>query len=100
MCNTVKNNSPKICIFLLTSSLLPINLNYYKTDNSSMENEFIIERNGEVVPVEVKAGNTSSPSLNRFIEQFRPSEAYKFVDGNIGTTSGKITLPHYMAMFL
>ncbi len=75
-------------------------LNYYKTDNSSMEIEFVIERNGEVVPVEVKAGNTASPSLNRFLEQFHPSEAYKFVDGNIGTTGGKITLPHYMAMFL
>ena len=42
-------------------------LNYYKTDNSTMEIEFIIEKNGEVVPIEVKAGNSSSPSLNRFI---------------------------------
>lgn len=75
-------------------------LNYYKTDNSSMEIEFVIERNGGVVPVEVKAGNTSSPSLNRFVEQFHPEEAYKLIDGNIGTTGGKITLPHYMAMFL
>ena len=75
-------------------------LNYYKTDNSSMEIEFLIERNGEVVPIEVKAGNTSSPSLNKYIEQFHPGEAFKFVEGNIGTTGGKITLPHYMAMFL
>ena len=75
-------------------------LNYYKTDNSSMEIEFVIERNGRVVPVEVKAGNTSTPSLNRFIEQFHPDEAYKLIDGNIGVAGGKITLPHYMAMFL
>ena len=75
-------------------------LNYYKTANSSMEIEFLIERNGGVVPVEVKAGNTASVSLNNFMEQFHPAEAYKFIEGNIGTTGGKITLPHYMAMFL
>ena len=75
-------------------------LYYYKTEISSMEIEFIIEKDGEVVPVEVKAGNTASYSLNRFIEQFHPNLAYKLIDGNIGTSGGKITLPHYMAMFL
>ena len=25
---------------------------------------------------------------------------YKFVDGNVGVREKKITLPHYMAMFL
>jgi hypothetical protein len=75
-------------------------LHYNKTADSAMETEFLIERGGGVVPVEVKAGNTSTPSLNRFIEQFQPSEAYKLVDGNVGTADGKITLPHYMAMFL
>lgn len=54
----------------------------------------------EVVPVEVKAGNTSTPSLNRFLELYHPSQAYKLVDGNIGTDGVKITVPHYMAMFL
>ena len=76
------------------------NLNYYKTDNSSLEIEFIIEKNAEVVPVEVKAGNRHTPSLNHFIEMFHPSKAYKFVEGNIGNTEGRTTLPHYMAMFL
>jgi hypothetical protein len=75
-------------------------LNYYKTDNSSLEIEFLIEKNGEVVPVEVKAGNTASKSLNSFLDMFHPSLAYKFIDGNIGTTGGKISLPHYMAMFM
>lgn len=75
-------------------------LNYYKTDNSSLEIEFLIEKNGEVVPVEVKAGNTASKSLNSFLDTFHPSLAYKFIDGNIGATGGKISLPHYMAMFM
>ncbi len=76
------------------------NLNYYKTQNSSMEIEFLIEKNAEVVPVEVKAGNSSSVSLNNFIELFHPTIAYKLIDGNIGVFDRKATLPHYMAMFI
>ncbi|MBO4886696.1 MAG: ATP-binding protein [Firmicutes bacterium] len=75
-------------------------LHYYKTQNSSMEIEFIIEKEGSVVPVEVKAGSFSSPSLNCFIATFHPPMAYKLIDGNIGVSETKITLPHYMAMFL
>lgn len=76
------------------------NLNYYKTQNSSMELEFVIEKDGAVVPVEVKAGNSSTASLNNFIEKFQPTIAYKLVDGNIGVFNQKITLPHYMAIFI
>ena len=76
------------------------NLNYYKTQNSSMELEFVIEKDGEIVPVEVKAGNSSTASLNNFIEIFHPPVAYKLIDGNIGAADGKVTLPHYMAMFI
>ena len=76
------------------------NLNYYKTQNSSMEIEFLIEKDGEVIPVEVKAGNTSTASLNNYIEKFCPSVTYKLIDGNIGVSDGKTTLPHYMVMFI
>ena len=75
-------------------------LHYYKTEASDTEIEFLIEKQGEVVPVEVKAGNASTPSLNQFIEQFHPSAAYKLVQGNVGFSNGRLTLPHYMMMFL
>ena len=75
-------------------------LHYYRTQNSSMELEFLIEKNGEVVPVEVKAGNSSTASLNNYTASFHPSVCYKLIDGNIGEADGKITLPHYMAMFI
>ncbi len=75
-------------------------LNYYKTEDSRMEIEFIIEKEGTVIPVEVKAGSNPTPSLNSFIKRFDPPYAYKLTDGNIGAADGKITLPHYMAMFL
>ena len=75
-------------------------LNYYKTAGSTMELEFIIEKGGEVVPIEVKAGNSSTASLNSFMDKFRPSVAYKLIDGNVGIAEGKVTLPHYMVMFI
>ncbi len=74
-------------------------LHYYKP-NDNQEIEFIIEKGGEVIPVEVKAGNTSSISLNKFIADYSPSVAYKLINGKNGQTGVKITLPHYMVMFL
>lgn len=74
-------------------------LYYYKPDDSN-KLEFLIEKNGEVIPLEVKAGNTATKSLNRFIETYKPSVAYKIVEGNIGTSGVKETIPHCMAMFL
>ncbi len=74
-------------------------LHYYKPDDNS-ELEFVIEKDGEVVPIEVKAGNTATKSLNRFIEEFKPENAFKLISGNIGQSDDKITLPHYLAMFI
>lgn len=75
-------------------------LYYYKTQNSSMEVEFVIEKDGGVVPVEVKAGNTATASLNSYLLNFKPEVAYKLIDGNVGAIDGKLTLPHYMVMFI
>lgn len=75
-------------------------LHYYKKNDSQMEIEFLIEKDGAVVPVEVKAGNTSTASLNSYIKDFNPPIAYKIADSNIGITENKITIPHYLAMFI
>jgi hypothetical protein len=75
-------------------------LHYYKKSDSTLEIEFLIEKDAEVLPVEVKAGNTQSVSLNNFIQENKPSIAYKLIDGNIGFTDSKLTLPHYMALFI
>lgn len=74
-------------------------LYYYKPDESR-EIEFLIEKNGEVVPIEVKAGNNVSVSLNRFIDDFLPSVAYKFIANRNGKVGIKETMPHYMIMFM
>lgn len=75
-------------------------LHYLKNDDSTLEIEFLLEKNGEVVPLEVKAGNTSTLSLNSFIDKWKPSIAYKLVEGNVGVSGSKKTIPHYMVMFL
>ena len=72
---------------------------YYKPD-SEHEIEFLIEKDGEVIPVEVKAGNNPTPSLNSYIEDFSPSYAYKLIGGRNGKIGAKITLPHYFVMFI
>lgn len=74
-------------------------LYYYKPDDSN-ELEFLIEKNASVIPVEVKAGNIATKSLNRFIESYKPLIAYKLIDGNVGVDGVKLTLPHYMVMFI
>lgn len=74
-------------------------LYYYKPDHQH-EIEFLIEKNGEVIPVEVKAGNNVTPSLNSFIETFKPSTAFKLIGGRNGIVDSKATLPHYMVMFI
>ena len=73
---------------------------YYFKPDSEHEIEFLIEKNGEIVPIEVKAGNNPTASLNNFIHDFSPSLAYKLIGGRNGQVDVRITLPHYMVMFL
>lgn len=74
-------------------------LYYYRPDDEH-ELEFLIEKDGEVTPIEVKAGNTATASLNNFIEKYHPKTAFKLADCNIGVSGSKRTLPHYMVMFI
>ena len=73
---------------------------YYYRPDEYQELEFIIEKNGSVVPIEVKAGNAATVSLNRFIKDYDTDIAYKLIKGNIGVSENKISIPHYMIMFI
>ena len=87
---------PKIC--RIRQFLYPF-LCYFKPV-SEHEIEFLIEKNGEVVPIEVKAGNNPTASLNSFIRDYSPPLAYKLTGGRNRRVGVRITLPHYMVMFL
>ena len=77
-----------------------LGLNYFKNDKNTQEIEFLLVRDGAVIPIEVKSKRGATVSLNHFIEEFAPPYAYKLVAGNVGVSDAKITLPLYMAMFL
>ena len=74
---------------------------YYKNETTKRELDFVIQKGGKVVPIEVKAGNNRADSLNKYMEKSKIDMAYKFIDGNVGSTEERIvTMPHYMVMFV
>ena len=62
----------------------------------------IIQKDGVVIPIEVKSGNARANSLISLMKNSKDiSVAYKFTDGNIGTSGdGILALPLYMAAFV
>jgi predicted AAA+ superfamily ATPase len=76
-------------------------LYFYKNETTKKEIDVIIQKDGKVVPIEVKSGNTRANSLKSIMKNNKDiSYGYKFIDGNIGTSEeGIITLPLYMIAF-
>ena len=58
-------------------------LYYYKPDDYG-EIEFLIEKDSNVIPIEVKAGNNATKSLKDFMKNYKSSLGYKIISGNIG----------------
>ncbi|MDO5332020.1 MAG: ATP-binding protein [Bacillota bacterium] len=76
-------------------------LHYYKNAQGTQEIEFVYEDiQGKVIPVEVKARNGATLSMNSFLKKYQPCIAYKIVDGNVGVQDNKFTIPFYMAIFI
>lgn len=75
-------------------------LNYFRNDNGSLEIEFLITKDAQVIPIEVKAGNGSTVSLNTLLAKADIPYGYKLISGNVGVNDKKIVLPLYMAMFI
>lgn len=76
-------------------------LYFYKNDSSKREIDIIIQKEGRVIPIEVKSGNARAASLKALMKKKNITYGYKFVDGNIGVSEENIiTLPLYMAAFI
>ena len=75
-------------------------LYYFKRDDSSSEVEFLIEKECSVVPIEVKSKKGSTSSLDTLLKKDDVELGYKIVDGNLGISEKKKTIPHYMTMFI
>lgn len=75
-------------------------LYYYKKEDSTLEIEFILERDCKLVPVEVKARKGSTRSLNELLKMDNIERGYKLTAQNTGVVEKKITLPLYMAAII
>jgi len=75
-------------------------LYYYANEKRTVQIEFLLEENSHVVPMEAKAKNRATPSLNKLLLSDIIPYGYKMISGNIGFEGKKKTLPLYMAMFL
>ncbi len=71
---------------------------YYWESERGAEIDFIIQRNGQLIPIEVKsADNTRAKSLNLYMQIHKPAYAIKLSTKNFGFDDGKKTVPLYAA---
>ncbi|MCL2142881.1 MAG: ATP-binding protein [Methanomassiliicoccaceae archaeon] len=75
-------------------------LRYYRLPESMQEVEFLLTKGENIIPLEVKAGNGRTISLDNYITRYGPPYALKLISGNVGMNGRKLTLPLYMALFL
>ena len=71
---------------------------YYWESARGAEVDFIIQREGKIIPIEVKsADNTRAKSLNIYMEAYKPEYAIKLSKKNFGFEDNKKTVPLYAA---
>lgn len=69
---------------------------YYWESERGAEVDFVIQRDGQLIPVEVKsADNTKAKSLKVYIQTYKPAYAIKLSTRNFGFEDGKKTVPLY-----
>ncbi len=72
--------------------------NYFWMSKRGAEVDFIIQREGKIIPIEVKsADNTKAKSLNVYMDIHKPEYAIKLSTKNFGFENGKKTVPLYAA---
>lgn len=76
---------------------------YFKNEKSTIEMDFFVRDANTLIPVEVKAKDGSTVSLNKLIESDKyPDIKYgiKFAEKNIGFNGKFYTFPYFMAFLL
>ena len=71
---------------------------YYWESARGAEIDFIIQRDGQLIPIEVKsADNTKAKSLRVYMDTYKPAYAIKLSAKNFGTEDNKKIVPLYAA---
>lgn len=69
---------------------------YYWSSERGAEVDFIIQKEGQIIPIEVKsADNVKSKSLNVYMSKYKPQYAVKISSKNFGYEDNKKTIPLY-----
>lgn len=79
------------------------NLYYYKSDKPSLEMDFFVRTVDSLVPVEVKATDNATISLNNFIKKDTYADVkfgIKLANKNIGFNGVFYTFPYFCAFML
>lgn len=73
---------------------------YWKNDNTA-ELDFVLQIDGEVIPVEVKKGSrTKSVSMNMFLKKYKSSYAIRISKKNFGFENNIKSVPFYAVFCL
>ena len=78
-------------------------LYYYRREDGALEEDFFVRTADELLPVEVKAGNTASRSLRNLISSDHyPAirRGIKLAHANIGESAAVTTFPYFCAFLL
>lgn len=78
-------------------------LYYFRNDRSTIEMDFFVRDASTLIPVEVKANNSASPSLNKLIEKEVYSDikyGIKMCNANIGFNGKFYTFPYFLTFLL
>lgn len=80
-------------------------LYFYRQDNPALEMDFFVRDANSLVPLEVKAGNHATLSLNKLTDEAGKSYSdvqygIKFCMGNVGFNGKFYTFPYFMVFLL
>lgn len=76
---------------------------YYKREDSTLEIDFFIRTQNELLPIEVKSGNNKSKSLNEVITNDKYNNikrGIKLAYANIGYENNVFTIPYFCGFML
>ena len=78
-------------------------LYFYKNDKGTIEMDFFVRDADSLIPVEVKANDSATASLNKLISEERFSDIHygiKLANRNIGFNGKFYTIPYFLAFML
>ena len=79
------------------------NLFYYKNEKSTIEMDFFVRNSSGLIPIEVKASDNATASLNKLIDSDKyPDVSFgiKLCNKNIGFNGKFYTLPYFLTFLL